>query len=651
MPAIIQYLLKLSVSAAVIYTFYYLVLRRLTFYNLNRWYLTGYTFLCFIIPFINITQLANKADEKMPALNYIPVVQNINNYMPPALNDGEHHSFAIWDAILPMLAIGSVILLGKLAVQMYSFMRLRQNAKLISDKDSAIYHVEGQVMPFSFGRSIYLNKNMHTDRELGEIIMHEYVHVKQLHSADILLAELFCVINWFNPFAWFIRHSIRQNLEFIADDNVVRSGINKKDYQYHLLKVVGIPQYRLANQFNFSSLKKRIIMMNRAKSAKIHLLKFLFILPLLAVTLMAFRSDIIKSVDKITSIPVMSATSAPTLAIAPSVPSITIMPVKTNKALKKGNGLTTVTFKTDTNFKETMNVPAYFDGTVLKTMEISDTYLVILRNGDRFDTYSNLKSINVKKGDQVKKGQEIGVVDVDSITGIPKLKFSIYNGTALVLDEDGTDTGHNKSLQYITRAGTNTTTVYALKSSKGEGNSWSTGPSSYSTPVTVTPVPGYAVGQGTQVYTSTPATTMTGTANYSYATPATVTFTTAKPVTDSVRISYGRSYPSQNVRYVLRDNTDLLVYTIDPKHINEADFSRMEKQFASNGLKLKIKDDQKSSNNRLRIEVSGAKENNSSSASANFSADDLASKNSYIRITGDKKTGAVSISTYSVGRY
>jgi heme/copper-type cytochrome/quinol oxidase subunit 4 len=71
------------------------------------------------------------------------------------------------------LALGSVILLIKLAVQMVSFMHMRRKAKLISDKDSAIYHVDAEIMPFSFGKSIYLNKNMHSDRELGEIIMHE----------------------------------------------------------------------------------------------------------------------------------------------------------------------------------------------------------------------------------------------------------------------------------------------------------------------------------------------------------------------------------------------------------------------------------------------------------------------------------------------
>ncbi|MEP7278343.1 MAG: M56 family metallopeptidase [Bacteroidota bacterium] len=100
------------------------------------------------------------------------------------------------------------------------------------------------------------------------------------------------MVNWFNPFAWFIRHAIRQNLEFIADNEVVANGINKKEYQYLLLKTLGIPQYSIANNFNFSSLKKRIAMMNKMKSAKLHLTKFLFILPLMLVSLLAFRNKI-----------------------------------------------------------------------------------------------------------------------------------------------------------------------------------------------------------------------------------------------------------------------------------------------------------------------------------------------------------------------
>jgi hypothetical protein len=97
------------------------------------------------------------------------------------------------------------------------------------------------------------------------------------------------MLNWYNPFSWLMRWSIRQNLEFIADQQVLENGVDRKVYQYHLLTVLGEPRYRLANNFNFSSLKKRIIMMNKIRSARLHLLKFLFVLPLAGVLLVAFR--------------------------------------------------------------------------------------------------------------------------------------------------------------------------------------------------------------------------------------------------------------------------------------------------------------------------------------------------------------------------
>ena len=115
------------------------------------------------------------------------------------------------------------------------------------------------------------------------------MHIRQRHTIDILVAEFICIGNWYNPFAWAIRHAIRQNLEFIADQKVLDNGIDRKGYQYHLLKVAGHPAYALANNFNFSSLKKRIIMMNKVRSTRLHLLKFAFILPLVAVLLVAFR--------------------------------------------------------------------------------------------------------------------------------------------------------------------------------------------------------------------------------------------------------------------------------------------------------------------------------------------------------------------------
>ncbi len=249
----------------------------------------------------------NSADE--PALiRYIPV---IGDYRPaliapanPAMpRTSPWHlwlSLSGWTIFFGILALGSAILLARLVGRWLSLRQVRKTASLIGDAQEGvrIYQVDAPIVPFSFGNAVYINRQLHTKKEWEEIILHEYVHVRQRHTIDIVLAELLCIVNWYNPFAWLIRHAIRQNLEFIADEKVLQNGVERKGYQYHLLKVIGEPRYRLVNNFNFSSLKGRIAMMNSMKSARLQLVKFLFILPLIATLLVAFRGQVEQMLKK-----------------------------------------------------------------------------------------------------------------------------------------------------------------------------------------------------------------------------------------------------------------------------------------------------------------------------------------------------------------
>jgi TonB-dependent SusC/RagA subfamily outer membrane receptor len=289
MPSLLLYILKLSCALSIVWLFYRIFLHNLTFYDLNRWYLLGYALLSFLIPFINIGPIDHEDPTLQPLIvQYIPVIGG--GQVVKALAATRPSSAWSWPAAaLMLIGLGALLLLVRFAVRCISLRRMRQRAELLEDGLVKIYQVRDRISPFSFGNAIYINTSQHSEKEQEEIILHEYVHIRQRHTLDILFAELLTIFNWFNPFAWLIRYSIRQNLEFIADRQVVENGFDKKEYQYHLLKVVGQAQYRLANNFNFSSLKKRIAMMNRIRSARVNLLKFLFILPLLAVLLVAFR--------------------------------------------------------------------------------------------------------------------------------------------------------------------------------------------------------------------------------------------------------------------------------------------------------------------------------------------------------------------------
>jgi len=291
MNILMAYIIKLSISLSLVYLFYYLLLRRLTFYNWNRVYLVLYSALAFLMPFVDIYPMlernnwnGNSVVKMIPSVSYQVSPELLASLQPS-------HRWPAENWILLLMSLGAILMLLRLLIQQWSFVRIRHSARLLIDEKVKVYQVDKDIIPFSYGNSIFVNQHLHGEEELKEIIRHEFIHVKQRHTYDILWSELLCMINWYNPFAWLIRRSIRQNLEFIADHQVLENGIDRKQYQYLLLKVVGVAQFSIAANFNFKSLKKRIAMMNKIRSAKVHLIKFLFILPLMAVLLVAFRKN------------------------------------------------------------------------------------------------------------------------------------------------------------------------------------------------------------------------------------------------------------------------------------------------------------------------------------------------------------------------
>ncbi len=294
MVTIPEYIIKLSVSLAVLYIFYRIVLYRLTFYQWNRVYLLSYSLLSFILPFINISPWMEKQGMEGSPVYGIP---SIGNYALKPGGSGISWTVAEW--LLILIASGVVILSGRMLMSYLSLKRIRKQAVLWhADQEVRLFNTEARINPFSFGRSIYVNKQLHSEEELQRIILHEMVHVKQKHTIDLMIGECLSIINWYNPFAWLIRNAIRQNLEFIADKNVLDRGYDKKEYQYLLLKVIGLPQYSIASNFSLPNLKKRIIMMNKMKSATLHLTRFLFALPLLSIVLLSFRNESIRIMEK-----------------------------------------------------------------------------------------------------------------------------------------------------------------------------------------------------------------------------------------------------------------------------------------------------------------------------------------------------------------
>ncbi|MBL7728932.1 MAG: M56 family metallopeptidase [Dinghuibacter sp.] len=294
MIAIFEYLFKLSLAFALVWLFYHLVLRKTTFYRWNRIYLLAGSGLCFLLSAINIRPAL---EQNLPGANHVfelvPPIQQYTHPVHTPAGYGEH--IQLWYFLVFVLLSGVFFLLIRLVIRIASLVHVRKRARLVYHDQVSVYHIGENIAPFSYGRSVYLNLDAHSESELRQIILHEFVHIRQKHTLDVLYAELLCILNWYNPFVWLTRKSIRENLEFIADDQVLQAGIKKTEYQFALLRVMGNNQFAFTNNFNFAALKRRIKMMNKKKSQRSHLVRFLLLVPVIIALLLAFRPVTLKT--------------------------------------------------------------------------------------------------------------------------------------------------------------------------------------------------------------------------------------------------------------------------------------------------------------------------------------------------------------------
>jgi hypothetical protein len=285
MPELFTMLLKINAVLLLFAAAYYLILRRLTFYNVNRLFLVLGIIFSTLYPFINLTDFFHSQQQLNPeVVAFVPQLnQEVNSWLPSALIT------KYWPFISIVLYAGAALMALRLVGQFLSLYVMHKKSKPGAIADFPVRILNEPVGPFSFWQTVYINPNLHQAQELETIIAHENIHVKQWHSLDIILAELSVVFYWFNPGVWLMKKAVKENLEFITDQKILSNGIDRKAYQYSLLDVGSLtPAVAIVNNFNLSDLKKRIKMMNVKRSSPLTLSRYLLITPVLLVTTLAF---------------------------------------------------------------------------------------------------------------------------------------------------------------------------------------------------------------------------------------------------------------------------------------------------------------------------------------------------------------------------
>ncbi|MGF7072504.1 M56 family metallopeptidase [Mucilaginibacter sp. 3215] len=296
MPATFVFLLKVNIALLLFCAGYYLVLRPLTFYTLNRIYLLTAILFASIYPQINFSAFVQRHEELAKPMEQIA----INWQSPAQLVSQPVQTFDYWYWLSIIFWTGAGLLFIRLAMQLLSLLRLYKNSKPQYIGEHLVRIMDKDAAPFSFWRSIYVNPAKHEPSDLKSILLHEQVHVNQWHTADILLAELSSIFYWFNPGIWLIKRAVRENIEFITDRKILKNGIDSKTYQYSLVNVsFNNSQPSIVNHFNISTIKKRIIMMNAKRSSKLNLTRYAFVVPAVMALLLVFsisKADFAKPV-------------------------------------------------------------------------------------------------------------------------------------------------------------------------------------------------------------------------------------------------------------------------------------------------------------------------------------------------------------------
>ncbi|TCD12537.1 hypothetical protein EZ449_00355 [Pedobacter frigidisoli] len=278
------YLLKVTACTALFFGFYLLVLRRLTFFKINRFYLLTTLLLSFIIPALQFDLVRTVAPAKVA----IPTIETnvaapITFEMPPLPVDAEtgyspEYQFEWYNLVSIGYALVAFTMLG------FCLWKLSQLVKHSKAHTSVINGLKIIPKPSgftncSFFNYVFIDENSLAEKELEVLLAHERVHAEHYHSIDKILLMIFKAMLWFNPIVYLYDKALEQTHEYEADE-ITSSNVGSQQYAALLLKLaVAKSDMPLIHNFVKSPIKDRIKMLFNSKSRKIKKSIYLLALP------------------------------------------------------------------------------------------------------------------------------------------------------------------------------------------------------------------------------------------------------------------------------------------------------------------------------------------------------------------------------------
>ena len=310
------YQIKVGLCLIAFYLLWKLLLSRETFHRFNRVALLVVMALALVLPWIRLSlDSPSPVTEQMVMIEELIVTPSGATISPQGAP-----SWNLMNIATVAYFAGVAMVLAWLIHSQWNLRRMFKKGRTEALPDGITLHVlPNEIAPFSYFKHIVISEQDYRDNP-REILIHEQAHSTLKHSLDVVFMSLVTLFQWWNPAAWLLCRELRQVHEYEADEAVLHSNVDVKQYQMLLIrKSVGDQLFSMANNFNYQSLKKRIRMMTINKSSRWNRLRALAVVPVIALALLAFANP--KSVAAVVTVDdqqnrvVQSADQSPELVL------------------------------------------------------------------------------------------------------------------------------------------------------------------------------------------------------------------------------------------------------------------------------------------------------------------------------------------------
>lgn len=323
MGTILFYIFESTLCLTILYFLFRLFFRKDTLFRTNRFLLLAGTMACTLLPLLQI-DVPQYTTLQLPITTVRHLLTEKEIDVQREGGTGEKHLSEeasllmaekgegiegdrtnVIHTIPVIWLLGGCYFIGALIVLAFLLLSTIRMRRLIRSYPACNYGkyklviCPEKIVSFSWGHTVVLSQEDY-ERNPGEILLHEQMHLQHRHTLDLLWMECIVIFHWFNPAAWLLMRELREVHEYEADNGVINNGIDATEYQLLLVKKsVGTRLYSMACGFNHSKLKNRITMMLKRRTNNWARLKLLLFVPVAAGTLYAFaRPEVKKTVGQ-----------------------------------------------------------------------------------------------------------------------------------------------------------------------------------------------------------------------------------------------------------------------------------------------------------------------------------------------------------------